>query len=356
MSTSIRSGWTRRRILQIGAAALPAWAAIMAGARLAGAAARAGHGRATSSPAAGTPAAASPTPAAQPASAGGTLRFGVQPRPEHARYADVVETWRLADDLGLDSAFVFDHFMPIDGRDGPCLEGWTLLAALAAQTRRIRVGVLVTGNTYRNPAILAKMAATVDHVSDGRLILGMGAGWFEAEHTAYGIPFYTPGERARRLVEAVKVVIQLFTNERSTFDGRYYTLKNAPLDPKPLQRPHPPILIGGMGPKVLQPLAAAYADVWHFSLPSADPEDARRLTLDFDALCRAAGRDPAAVARATTLEPRVLAGLGVDAARDKIRALHDAGVQHFILALPAPYDHALLRRFGEEIVPGLRTA
>lgn len=280
------------------------------------------------------------------------LRFGVQLRPERVAYRDLADAWREADGLGYDALFTFDHFAPITGAlDDPCHEGWTLLAALAAQTRRAQVGVLVTGNTYRHPAVLAKMAATVDHVSGGRLVLGIGAGWFEPEHRAYGIPFHTPGERARRLGEAVEVIKLLFTRERATFDGRYYQLADAPLEPKPVQRPYPPILIGGMGPKVLQPIAARHADVWHFF--ASDPDETRKIIERFDGLCRSVGRDPAAVEKSVSLRDAQLQGSPTEI-RDRVRRLADAGVGLFIIGLPAPYDRALLKRFADEVMPTLR--
>jgi len=284
------------------------------------------------------------------------LRFGVQPRPEHVTWADLSRAFREADELGLDSAFTFDHFMPIDGRPGPCLEAWTSLGALAAKTERIKTGVLVTGNAYRQPALLAKMAATVDQVSNGRLILGMGAGWFEAEFTAYDYPFYTAGERARRLVEAVHVVKALASQQPASFTGKYYKLQNAPFDPPFVQRPHAPLLIGGMGPKVIQPLAARHADIWHFFTKGNDPEETRQMVTDFDAICRKVGRDPAAVEKAMSLRPADVAGTSPDEVRARIRALADAGVGHFILSLPAPYDWTVLRTFAKDVVPPLRTA
>jgi F420-dependent oxidoreductase-like protein len=283
------------------------------------------------------------------------LRFGVQTAPQHATWAEIADVWQEADGLGLDSAFVFDHFMPISGDTaGPCFEGWTLLAALAARTRRLRVGALVTGNTYRFPAVLAKMAATIDHVSGGRLILGMGAGWFEREHQAYGIPFHTAGGRARRLVEAVEVVKKLFTEERATYAGKYYQLKDAPFAPRAVQRPHPPILIGGMGPKVVQPLAARHAQIWHFF--ASNPERARSICTGFDEICRSVGRDPAAVEKATSLRAPEAAGMDAKALQAHVRTLADAGVRHLILGLSAPYDRALLRRFAKDVVRPLRSA
>ena len=290
------------------------------------------------------------------------LRFGVQTAPQQVSYDDIRRVWGEADELEFDTAFVFDHLMPIPfsfrpvphDPDGRCFEGWTLLAALAAQTERVRVGVLVTGNTYRHPAVLAKMAATVDHVSHGRLILGMGAGWFELEHTAYGIPFYTPGERARRVVEAVQVVKQLFTQQRSTLAGKYYQLEDAPFEPKGIQRPYPPILIGGMGPKVMQPLAAREADIWHFFMRGNQPEAARRINDNFDAICRRVGRDPTEVERAIFIRPPSGGAGEAKAQREQVQALADAGVQHFIVSLRAPYDREGLRTFAKEVMPAFR--
>jgi F420-dependent oxidoreductase-like protein len=301
---------------------------------------------------AGVPAAAAAeaTPASKPS---GPIRFGVQTAPQHVTYQQIVDIWKLADELGYDSAFTFDHFMPIfSDPNGPCFEGWSLLAALAAQTKRLKVGVLVTGNTYRYPIVVAKMAATIDHVSNGRLILGMGAGWFEQESTAYGMPFYTVGGRARRLAESLQVMKLLFTQERSSFDGKYYQLKDAPFEPKAVQRPHPPILVGGVGPKLLQPIAARYADIWNFF---ADPDVAKTKALceQFDGVCQQVGRDPRQIEKSAGIRAQLLDGAPKDV-RATLQALVDVGVRHFIIALPQPYEPSLVRSFAKDVMPAFR--
>jgi len=285
---------------------------------------------------------------------GRRLQCGItvfQPGP----FEELLAFWQEADRVGFDSVFLFDHFMPPS--PGPpaserCLEAWSVLSALAAGTRRIRLGVLVTGNTYRHPALVAKMAATVDQVSRGRLILGLGAGWLQREHVAYGIPFYTAPERAKRLREAVQVVKLLLTQEKSTFAGRYYTLKDAPCEPKGVQTPHPPILVGGMGPKVVQPLAARHADIWHFWNPAADVPAIKRLCDGFDAICARVGRDPNTVAKATSMP--VPNDAGLKQLRPQVRAVLETGVRHLIFLPPPKNDRKVLARLADAVLPEFR--
>src|SRR5215510_2571279 len=179
------------------------------------------------------------------------MRFAIKTSPQHTTFQDMLAVWREADGIDLfESAWTFDHFYPIfSDWTGPCLEGWTTLAALAQATSRLRVGVLVTGNVYRHPAVLANMAATLDVISGGRLELGIGAGWNQQECDAYGIRLPPLKERMDRFDEALEVLVGLLTNETTTFEGRYYQLRDARCEPKAVQRPHPPILIGGSGPK-----------------------------------------------------------------------------------------------------------
>src|SRR5439155_15861581 len=220
------------------------------------------------------------------------LRFGIQTSNQDVAWDDLLAIWKEAETLGFDSGWVYDHFMPIFGnQDGPCLEGWTLLAAVAAATSRMQVGILVTGNTYRNPALLAKMATTVDHVSHGRVVLGIGAGWFERDHTAYGFTFGTPRERARRLAEALEVVTRLWSEDHPSLAGKYYRLDKAPFAPKNVQRPHPPIVIGGQGKQWIVPLVARYADGWN-AVAGVDADGIRERRRIIEDECRKIGRNP----------------------------------------------------------------
>jgi F420-dependent oxidoreductase-like protein len=281
------------------------------------------------------------------------VRFGIQTPPQHVTYNDLVSVWQEADELGFDTAFLFDHFMPIySDPNGPCFEGWTMLAALAAQTKHVRLGLLVTGNTYRNPALLAKMAATVDHVSQGRLILGIGAGWFELEHKAYGIPFSTNGGRAKRLGEALEVIKLLFTQEKSNYTGKYYQLKDAPFQPRTVQKPHPPILIGGQGPKLILPVVARHANIWHLRVREVEPEQVKKLCATFDGICRKIGRDPAEIEKAISLRSAQLSG-STEELRRQIQTLSEIGIRHFTISL-APGDQKYLSRFAKEVMPAFR--
>lgn len=220
------------------------------------------------------------------------LRFGIwtsQAKP----WEETLAEWELIEWLGFDCAGIVDHFMPTGGsEDGWFQEGWTLLAALAARVPRLRIATLVTGNTYRNPALLAKQAATVDHVSGGRLDLGIGSGWYAREHRAFGWDLPPAGVRVDMLDETLQVIKLLFSNERSNFDGRYYRLEDAPFQPKPVQR-HVPIMIGAQKPRMLA-LAAKHADIWNVN---HGPEQMREFGVTLTRACEAIGRDPASIRR-----------------------------------------------------------
>src|SRR6266705_91093 len=225
------------------------------------------------------------------------LRFGIKTAQQYTSYDDILRVWLEADSIPIiEHAWAFDHFIPL-GLDptGPQLEGWTLLGALAARTNRLRVGLMVTGNTYRHPAVLANIGATVDHISHGRMDFGIGAGWNELESNMYGIPLYSPGERIRRLGEACEVVKRLWTDTVANFEGKYYQLKDARCEPKPLQKPYPPFVIGGSGEKLTLSVVAQYANIWNFA--GGPVEDFRHKNEILDSHCAAIGRDPATIER-----------------------------------------------------------
>jgi F420-dependent oxidoreductase-like protein len=206
-----------------------------------------------------------------------TVRFGIHAGQQNATFDEYLALWRAAENLGFDWASVFDHFLPIfSDPTGPCYDGLTLLSGLAAHTERIRCGVIVVGVTYRNPAVLANIAATIDHVSHGRLELGMGAAWYQLEHEQYDVRFPPIGQRIGMLGEAVKIVRSLWTEPRTTFEGRYFHIRDALCEPKPVQSP-PPIWIGGAGEKRTLRVVAESADGWNTFLM---PLDAYRHKLD----------------------------------------------------------------------------
>lgn len=279
-----------------------------------------------------------------------SVSFGVKTAPQHTTYEDMLRVWREADAIPvIEHAWDFDHFIPL-GPDptGACLEGWTLLAAFAAQTERIRVGVMVTGNTYRHPAVLANMGATLDIISRGRLDFGIGAGWNVLEHEMYGIPLPPPGERIRRLGEACEVVRLLWTQEYADFDGKYYQLKHARCEPKPVQKPYPPFVIGGAGEQLTLRVVARYADIWN--LPGGPIEVFAHKSAVLDQHCAEIGRDPAAIRRSIQFpvdyeQPATT--------RDAIRPYLAAGVSHVILNLRPPYPEGIVRKLADEVVAPL---
>jgi F420-dependent oxidoreductase-like protein len=231
------------------------------------------------------------------------MRFALFTGLTHTTWDAVLALWRHADATGWDAACVTDHFMPNTAdRLGDTLECWSTLAALAGLTARLRVGTIVLGNTYRHPAVLAKMAATVDVISGGRLILGLGAGWQENEHRAYGIHFGTVRERLERLDEACRVLKRLWTAEKAEYGGRHYRLEDAPCMPKPLQAPYPELMIGGGGERVTLRIAARHADHWNvWGGPAVLGHKGRVL----DEHCAAVGRDPGAIVRSANMVLRI---------------------------------------------------
>jgi F420-dependent oxidoreductase-like protein len=244
--------------------------------------------------------------------------------------------------------WLFDHFVPINGHvEGPCMDGWTLLAALAAATQRLRLGLMVGCNGYRYPAVLAKIATTVDQVSGGRLEMGLGAGWFELEYNMYGIPFPPPAQRIRELDEACQVIKLLWTEEVANFAGKYYTLTEARHEPKPVQRPYPPFTIGGAGEKLTLRVVAKHAAI--YNLANGSPDDVRHKNAVLDAHCAAIGRDPNEIRRSVQVHVRT----PDDAAtiRERIEPYLEADIDHICIGLPLVYQEDLVARIAEQVAP-----
>ncbi len=294
--------------------------------------------------------------------------------PNTLPWDETLAAGQLAESLGYDGLWYADHFMPnaAEPQQGPVHEAFPIMAALAAAVPRVRIGPLVAGNTYRNPAVLAKMAASIDQVSGGRFVLGLGAGWQENEHRAYGIDFNTFRWRFDRLEEACQIIRSLLREPTTTFEGTHYRLENAPLDPKPVQSPLP-LLIGGGGEKRTLRIVARYAEEWNvWGTPQVLADKGAVL----DEHCRAEGRDPASVARSAvallflstdqavldkvrsmTIERPTVIGTPAEV-RDQMAAYAAAGVHEFIVPgfnfRSAAEREATLRLFIEEVAPAFR--
>lgn len=257
----------------------------------------------------------------------------------------MLAVWQEADRIDtFHSAWTFDHFYPINVPDttGPCMEGWVTLTALAQATKRIRVGCMVTGTVYRHPAVLASMAASLDIISNGRLELGLGAGWSEEECEAYGIDLGTLTERFDRFDEACEVIQSLLTNEVTDFSGKYFTLKDARNNPPPIQRPHPPICIGGNGEKRTLPNVARWAQHWNYAAFDLEGFVQKREVLRQK--CKEIGRDPSEIM--TSLHQPVDA--------DKLGELEEscvqfkeAGLDLMLFYLPPPHSPKILGPLAE---------
>jgi F420-dependent oxidoreductase-like protein len=275
------------------------------------------------------------------------MRFAVKTAPQHTTWADMLAVWKEADQIDLfESAWTFDHFYPIMGDShGPCIEGWSMLAAMATATSRIRLGMLVTGIHYRHPAVLANMAATIDVISGGRLELGIGAGWNEEESGAYGMELGTPRERSDRFEEACEVLVSLLSNETTNFSGKYYQLTDARCEPKGPQQPHPPICIGGSGEKRTLKTTAKYAQ--HWNSVGGPPEVFAQKRDVLYAHCADIGRDPKEI----TLSSHVRIGSDGDLGPvvENIAALGEVGLDLAIVILPLPHTPAILEPLAETL-------
>jgi F420-dependent oxidoreductase-like protein len=288
-----------------------------------------------------------------------------------------------AEDAGIETLFRSDHYLSLHApRERESLDAWTTLAGIAAHTSRIRIGTLVSPATFRHPSVLAKAAATVDHISAGRVELGLGAGWLEPEHRAYGFRFPPTSERVARFAEQLEIVHRVWTEDAPSFSGRFYTLEECPALPKPVQRPHPPIVVGGsVKPGTARP-AARFAD--EYNTVRASPEEAARRRARLDEACEAEGRDPATLplsvmisfligsdraeveARARRLGGDDPAGLLARFSEqgavgtpsevvERLRAYEEAGVSRVVFQHLLHDDLDAIRLVGEEVLPALES-
>jgi alkanesulfonate monooxygenase SsuD/methylene tetrahydromethanopterin reductase-like flavin-dependent oxidoreductase (luciferase family) len=276
------------------------------------------------------------------------MRFGIV-TDQNLPWATLVARWQLFEALGFDSAWNCDHFIQPSRPTGPYFEAWTMLAGLAAVTSRIRIGVLVSSNTFRHPSLLAKEALTVDHISNGRLEVGFGAGWYEPEHPMFGLDFPPPRELVERYREAVEVLDQLLRNDTTSYAGTHYQLKEATMRPRPVQQPRPPFVLAAHKPKMLR-IVAEYADTWN-SFGTVDEMRARNAILDEQ--CQALGRDPKAIVRSLYGWAAMMPAdpwESVGAFEDMVGSYVEAGVNEFLIDQPRPDQEAVLERVAADVL------
>lgn len=268
---------------------------------------------------------------------------------QRASWPELLARTRETEALGFDGLFLVDHFYGLFDVMDPTHEAYTMLAALAPFTQTMRLGVLVCGNTYRNPAFLLKQAVTVDHVSGGRVDFGVGAGWTEREHEAYGWAFPSARERVDRFAEALEIWDLLQTEERTTYEGEHYRILDAPFEPKPLQSPRMPLLVGGSGPRMLR-LAARHADIWN---AVGVPEELATINGRLDEACRAEGRDPATLVR--TVSPRINLLASAEVFAEGVAAYRAVGFKDVYLPWPrTAAEVPVLREVARDVIPALR--
>ncbi len=273
------------------------------------------------------------------------MLYAIKTAPQYTTWDAMLSVWQAADEMEIfHSAWNFDHFYPINVPDttGPCMEAWTTLSALAQATKRIRIGCLVSGVVYRHPAVLANMMASLDIISGGRLEIGIGAGWSEEECDAYGIELGTLTERFDRFDEACEVIVGLLSQEQTTFAGKYFSLTKARCEPPPMQRPYPPICIGGNGERRTFPNVVRWADHWNYAGFDLDGFIAKRKVL-FDQ-CAAAGRSPDDIL--TSIHQAVDAQ-ALDKLQDDVVAFKEAGLGMMVFYLPPPHDPSILEPLAE---------
>ena len=273
------------------------------------------------------------------------MRLGIDVAQQRLEFGEIVDRVRFGEELGFDGAWGFDHFRPMYGRGpGNCFEGMTTLAALAGRTNRIRLGLLVAGVTYRHPSIIAAEAVTIDHASNGRLELGVGAAWYEAEHRQLGLDFPPVGERFDRLEDQLEIFVRLFTGDVVSYQGHQVSLDEAQLLPMPVQRPGPPIWIGGSGPKRTLPLVAKFGDMWH----TDSLADYGQLSARVDDLATAAGRDPTAIGRAASLS----LSAPWDEVRRNVETRRNLGIDYLVCSWPSE-GRRRVEEFWTTVAPDL---